>query len=277
MTTRYWPLFARLGGLHETIADQDRLAYLWSGIRALGGHGIWLVPAGAGLALALQRWGFASVLGRFAALQLALLVTHGVYPAFSGQFWPYHWFPFVFSLSAASALCWVRLDGREHRGLRFGAAAGFVAMLVLHFHTPAPLQRFLAGAPPEDPDGPRVAEITAFLQSHLRATDTVQPLDWTGGAADAMLRAQARLATPYVCDFHFYHHISSPYIQMLRQRFLAALATGRPTYVIRIMTRKPWVQGLDTTREFAGLDAFLSTHYSRCLAGDGYDILVWTR
>jgi hypothetical protein len=154
---------------------------------------------------------------------------------------------------------------------------GFVVMVLFHLRSPEPLQRFLAGAPADDPDGPRVAEITAFLQSHLRATDTVQPLDWTGGAADAMLRAEARLATPFPCDFHFYHHISSPYIQGLRKRFLAALAARRPTYVIRILTRKPWVQGFDTTREFAELDGFLAAHYTTGLAGDGYEVLVWSR
>ena len=277
MATHYWPLFARLGGLHETIADRDRIPYLWSGVRAMGGHGIWLIPAVAGPALALARWSPRSAHGRFAALLLALLVTHGVYPAFSGQFWPYHWLPFVFSLSAASSLCWVRDAGGERRWLRLAAAGAFVAMVLFHLRSPAPLQRFLAGAPPDDPDGPRVAEITAFLESHLRASDTVQPLDWTGGAADAMLRAQARLATPFVCDFHFYHHISSPYIQALRKRFLEALNDRRPAVVIRIVTRKPWVQGLDTTREFAELDRFLAAHYSTGLAGDGYEVLVWTR
>jgi hypothetical protein len=277
MATQYWPLFGRLGGLHETIADRDRLAYLWSGIRALGGHGIWLIPAVLGPALALTRWPPRSEHGRYAALLVALLVTHGVYPAFSGQFWPYHWLPFVFSLSAASSLCWVRSAGRERRWLRIAAAVGFVVMVLFHLRSPEPLQRFLAGAPADDPDGPRVAEITAFLQSHLRATDTVQPLDWTGGAADAMLRAEARLATPFPCDFHFYHHISSPYIQGLRKRFLAALAARRPTYVIRILTRKPWVQGFDTTREFAELDGFLAAHYTTGLAGDGYEVLVWSR
>jgi len=277
MATHYWPLFGRLGALHETIADRDRLGYLWSGVRVMGGHGIWLIPAVAGPALALTRWNPRSVHGRFVALLLALLVTHGVYPAFSGQFYPYHWLPFVFSLSAASSLCWVRNAGRERRWLQFIAAGAFVAMVLFHLRSPAPLQRFLAGAPADDPDGPRVEELTGFLHSHLRASDTVQPLDWTGGAADAMLRSEARLATPFVCDFHFYHHISSPYIQALRRRFLEALNDRRPTVVIRIVTRKPWVQGLDTTREFAELDGFLAAHYSTALAGDGYEVLVWRR
>jgi len=273
----YWPLFARLGGLHQTVPDQDRFAYLCGGLWALGGHRIWLVPAAAGAAIALRRWPAATANGRFAVLLMGLLLTHAVYPIASGQFYPYHWFPLVFSLACVSSLC---AAGAE-RGAREPLAAvgwfGFVAIMVWHLQSPGPLRGLLAGAPLYDPDGGRVAELTAYLGEHLHDRDTVQPLDWTGGSADAMLRCKAKLATPFVCDFHFYHHVSQPYIQRLRLRFIDALRHAQPTYVIRIFSRKPWVQGVDTTREFLELDAFLAAHYAVAMSGDGYQVLAWVR
>ena len=62
-----------------------------------------------------------------------------------------------------------------------------------------------------------VEEISAFLKSHVKAKEKVQPLDWTSGAVHAMLRARVPVATPYICDYHFYHHISISYIQTLRK------------------------------------------------------------
>jgi len=273
----YWPLFARLGGLHQTVPDQDRLAYLCSGLWALGGHRIWLVPAAAGAVIALQRWPVATANGRFALLLLGLLLTHTVYPAASGQFYPYHWFPLVFSLSCVSSLCAAGAEPGARGRLATVGFLGFVTVMVWHLQSPGPLRGFLAGAPLYDPDGERVAELTAYLGEHLHEGDTVQPLDWTGGSADAMLRCKARLATPFACDFHFYHHISSPYIQALRLRFIDALRHAEPTYVIRIFSRKPWVQGVDTTQEFAELDAFLAGHYAVAMSGDGYQVLSWVR
>ena len=69
----------------------------------------------------------------------------------------------------------------------------------------------------------------------------------------------------------------NPYIQRLRLRFIDALRHAQPTYVIRIFSRKPWVQGVDTTREFLELDAFLAAHYAVAMSGDGYQVLAWVR
>ena len=273
----YWPLFGRLGGLHQTIQDQDRFAYLCSGLFALGGHRIWLVPAAVGTTIALQRWRAATDNGRFALLLLGLLLTHAVYPAASGQFYPYHWLPLVFSLSCVSSLCAVGAEPGARGPLASVGFYGFIAVMVWHLQSPGPLRGYLAGAPLDDPDGERVAELTTYLGEHLHENDTVQPLDWTGGSADAMLRCKARLATPFVCDFQFYHHVSTPYIQSLRRRFIDALRVARPTYIIRIITRKPWVQGVDTTREFPELDAFLAGQYAVGMAGDGYQVLIRVR
>ena len=271
----YWPLYGQLGALHETVQPPERLAYIASGLWAYGGHRWWLLPAVVGLWSALQRSGPGTREGRFVLLNAGLLVTHSLYPAASGQFWPYHWFPLLLSLSFASALCLVQRESAVRTATWAAPALILLLVVSLLVRPPAPLARDLAGLPPEDPYGERVREISGYLRSHLGANDTVQPLDWTGGAVDAMLRSRARLATPFVYDFHFYHHVSSPYIQQLRARFVTALYHARPTYVIRVLSRKPWVQGVDTSRDFPELDYFLSLHYRLALSGDGYQILAW--
>ena len=60
----------------------------------------------------------------------------------------------------------------------------------------------------------------------------VQPLDWDGGALHGMLLAKAITATPYICDFQLYHHVSTPYIQGLRRDFLADLEQAMPAFII---------------------------------------------
>lgn len=277
MATRYWPLYARLGALHETIADNDRFGLLLDGLRAFGGHRLWLLPAGAGIALALASWSRASRERRFVVLLLALLLAHSIYPAITGQFWPYHWIPAVWSLSIAGALCWVRRDDAVRLTWIIVATGLFLVVVPTQVPPPASLRRSWANLPGEDPYGARVSELASFLKHNVRAGELVQPLDWTGGAVDAMLRSQVRLATPFLYDFHFYHHVSSPYIQRLRERFMAAMRRIRPAYVIRIESRKPWVTGRDTTHDFPALEEFLRQHYVQALAGDGYEVLRWSR
>ena len=87
-----------------------------------------------------------------------------------------------------------------------------------------------------------------------------------------MLLAQAKTATPFIYDYHFYHHLSQPYTQTLRQRFIQKLKQAEPRFVVEIQTDKPWVTGPDTGQTFQELTDFLASHYSISTEGDGYII-----
>ena len=65
--------------------------------------------------------------------------------------------------------------------------------------------------------------IATFLSQRLRPSDTVQPLDVASGAVHAMLITKSLIATPFIYDFHFYHHQKRPIIRDLRGRMLAAI------------------------------------------------------
>jgi hypothetical protein len=119
----------------------------------------------------------------------------------------------------------------------------------------------------------RPDEIAAFLNANLGPDDSVQPLDWTGGVVHGMLLARARPATPYLYDFPFYHHVSHPYVFELRGRFLEALRVARPRYVIEIPgEEKPWLRGIDTSRDFNKLRRFLETNYAVIVTRNDYVI-----
>jgi hypothetical protein len=91
--------------------------------------------------------------------------------------------------------------------------------------------------------------------------DTVQPLDWCEGANHALLLARARLATPFLYDYHFYHHISYSYIQTLRERFLTSLKRTQPRFIVDMM-KKHRVKGWDTTDKFDELMEYLANAYT---------------
>jgi hypothetical protein len=87
-----------------------------------------------------------------------------------------------------------------------------------------------------------------------------------------MLISRAQLATPFIYDVQFYHHVSSPYIQSLRQRFIQSLKTARPRFIIQITSDKPWVGGADTSHSFEELQSILEKDYSPVLSGNGFII-----
>ncbi|MFM8370679.1 MAG: hypothetical protein ACKOBD_18180, partial [Chloroflexota bacterium] len=119
----------------------------------------------------------------------------------------------------------------------------------------------------------RAAQISTFLEKNLEPGDEVQPLDWTGGSLLAMLENRAPIATSYVFDFYFYHHVSDPYIQALRADFMTQLQESKPRFIIEVTSiDKPWVSGKDTSRNFPELRAFLNENYSVTMEKEDYII-----
>ncbi len=119
----------------------------------------------------------------------------------------------------------------------------------------------------------RAGEISRFLERNLKPGEAVQPLDWTGGALLAMLQTRAPLATSYVFDFYFYHHVSHPYIQSLRSDFMNQLREVSPRFIIEVTAiDKPWVTGEDTSRDFPELRAFLDERYFITIEREDYII-----
>ncbi len=270
----YWPLFARLDIAHRTLDDAERPFYISTSVRQLGGHGLWVAAAAVGYLTACLGARLGSHERRMAGLLGLLALLALAATAATGRFWRYHWFPFLHFTVLLGSLCLVELRPPVRLSTRMFPALMLLGAALLSFQPPPPLRAQLVGRPVPLPLGGRAEEIAAFLRPNLRPGDTVQSLDWTGGAVHGMLLARARTATPFVTDFYFYHHVSSPWIQELRARFLRELARAEPRYVIEVYARdKPWPRGRYATQRFPALENLLARDYQVVQRGPGFRVL----
>jgi hypothetical protein len=275
----YLPLYAQMNGNHEVVATTRRIYSLVMDYAKLGGYGIWIAPALAGMYLMQQSAEISAEKKRHGSLLLLLVVVYSIYPALSGQFFPQHWFPFVFFLFQAAFVCLAVKVNAGNPLLRW-LPAGVLLVASLSLVRPDTIGnlRLLvvdhALPTANDPKEGRVDEIAAFLETNLRPGDTVQPLDWVGGAVHAMLIARVKIATPFIYDEYFYHHLNLPYVQALRKRFVVDLQGAMPRFVVEVYDDGPNSEptGPNTSRDFPELRAFLAENYSVVKEGQGYRI-----
>lgn len=257
----YWPLYSQINGQMEITPTAERISFLLNQIWRVGGSGLWIIPAAFGIYLNRNRQTY---------LLASLALCYAIYPAFSGQFFPYHYIPFIYIIILVASLSLT-----THH---FPLSTSFIlplSSLILLLFLIRPSTTFLRQIQghPIATSTDRAEEIARFLEENLEAGDTVQPLDWTGGTLLAMLETRTPIATPYVFDFYFYHHVSNPYIQSLRVDFMHQLQSASPRYIVEVIAiDKPWVSGEDTTREFPELRAFLNENYSVTMDRNDYII-----
>jgi hypothetical protein len=272
MVVNYLPLFAQITGSHQTIAGMARVRYLFNGYLAFGNHHAWLVTALVGAAVAL-RWGrLERSQRRQVLLMLAFALGYSLYPLAQGRFWDYHWLPCLYALALLSALC--VLPQPEQPRLIGHMLPPIVLVLAIAWRIglPSELSYQLRGHPLPPIKAGRVDQITSFLEERIRPGETVQPLDWTGGALHGMLNAGVPIATPFIYNFQFYHHVSTPYIQGLRARFITDIGSSRPQFIIDMGEYNTLITGDDTTTTFPELQKILGNDYVIAFQGNGYFI-----
>jgi hypothetical protein len=256
----YWPLYAQINGQMEVNTGAARWSFILDRVWRLGGSGLWLIPSLIGMYLVPQNQ------KRYAYLLGGLAACYGLYPAFSGQFFPYHYIPFLYFIILLASFCILETKWQP------GAFVILLVIAALNIHPSPAFMRQLEGKPIATSTD-RADEIALFLEKNFEDGDTVQPLDWTGGTLLAMLETRAHIATPYVFDFYFYHHVSEPYIQNLRKDFISDMQRSSPRFIIEVTAiDKPWVTGTDTTREFPELRRFLDENYSITIQKNDYVI-----
>lgn len=275
----YLPLYLHLTKSHETISGMKRYLYLMSEYRQLGGFAPWLAAAAMGSFVSLYHAKLRSEQKREVVLLMGFVACYSLYPLIAGQFWAYHWILFLYFVVQLSVLCLSSQIVSSRGGQNIFVTSVLVVTLIfggLNF-SPIILDQ-MRGGKWLAPKGGKVDEIVGFLRKNMRPEDTVQPLDWTGGAVHAMLISGSRLATHFVYDFHFYHHISNPYIGALRAKFIKQLDQSKPRFIIQFTgENKPWVSGEETSRAFVELQTLLDRNYEIALKGDGYIIYERSR
>jgi len=268
IASNYWPLYGSLDGHHTVVSGFAHVNTLLEGMKNPSGIGLWLIPAASGASFTLSEFPKPGRERTSVSLLLGLAVGFGIYPVFSGQFWPYHFLPACYFLILLGSL-WLRKRAADRAPSKLVVGA-FWGVVLLMTAVPGQLLDDISGVS-RNPQNGRVDEIARFLEKRLRPGDRVQPLDWASGAVHSLLVAKARLATEFMYDFHFYHHVSTPYIAGLRQRFMRQLRASSPRFLVAVdYGHLP--AGADTSRVFPELSSFIETGYLEVANGDHYAI-----
>ncbi|MFN0187774.1 MAG: glycosyltransferase family 39 protein [Bacteroidia bacterium] len=267
IAVNYWSPYSQINGELVILSSTERLSYILNLVWRFGGHGLWLIPAAFAIYLNQNKKTY---------LLASLALCYAIYPAFTGQFFPYHYILFLYFIIILASLS-ITNHQSQVSSLKSPITnyTSLIFFLVILFII-KPSQTFLRqlNNQPIVTSSDRAVEIANFLDKNLESGDEVQPLDWTGGTLLAMLQTRAPIATEYVFDFYFYHHISNPYIQNLRNDFMNQLQESMPRFIIEVTSAdKPWVSGDDTSRtKFPELQLFLDGNYSITIQKDDYII-----
>lgn len=262
----YIPFYAQINGEMVIMPSSERLTYLFNQVWRLGGSALWLLPAAFGIYRNRNRQAY---------LLASLIIIYALYPALTGQFFPYHYIPFLYTIILVASLSLSTFHSPPSKRPSFLLPLSSTILLATILITIRPSQTFIRQLQGKDIAiaADRATQISIFLEKNLEPGDQVQPLDWTGGSLLAMLENRAPIATSYVFDFYFYHHVSNPYIQSLRADFMTQLQESKPRFIIEVTAiDKPWVSGEDTSRDFPELRAFLAENYSVTMEREDYII-----
>jgi hypothetical protein len=271
IASSYLPLYGSMTAGHQVVAPSERLSYLLDAWFLFAPQDPWALGAALGAgAFFTGNSSSDSPQRRLASLVVGMTLAAALYPAIAGQFWKYHWLPYVYWILASSSLAFARISTwKELRSVCVPVA--LILLLILNTIRPdRAWGRLLIDHFPVE--GTRPAEIAAFLEQRLAPGDTVQGMDWTDtGVIHGLLLAGARTATPFLSDFHFNHHVSTDYIRTLRDRFTMALDDSDARFVVRGKVG-PFPSGPDTSRAFPALEALIARDYRRVVERPGYDI-----
>jgi hypothetical protein len=266
-TAAYLKYYGGMTGAHYTISGVPRLGYIGGKLLVSKGHTALLFTGVLGVLVAFTNEAFSASLRRKAALLGGILLAFALYPGLSGQFWSYHFLPMMYFAALGSAVGLVGLP----RGVplaRWIVPRAALLLLVLRLVGAQDDFRSFTRFERWKPASGRADDIARFLKENLEPGETVQPLDWVStGVVHGMLLAEAKPATRFLYGFHFYHHVSTDYIQGLREQLIDELVAGRPAYIIDGKAVWPLVHGHDTTTEFEELSELLSRDYVRAHRG----------
>ncbi len=269
MLTRYLPLHQSMNGQYEVLNGG---ALLMGKVLRFGFElAFWVVPIGAALAIHIGPQRPSLTQHKRALYLVALGALYALYTWIAGKFWDYHWMPMTYFACLLTALAMA--DKRP--GLTTVPVKVLILALALGSLAwqgkPRPLMGIAAkGIDNMTPKQGKPDAIAAYLKAHLKPGETVQPIDWTEGAIHGMLLARAPIATPYLYDYHFYHHVSDPFIQHMRADFITQLKQTKPRFLIEIK-HGLWPTGQDTATIFPALDTF-KAGYAIAHEGDGFTI-----
>ncbi|MBN1309946.1 MAG: hypothetical protein JXB30_00915 [Anaerolineae bacterium] len=271
LETKYVPLYSHVARDLVIIDYPERLGYLLTSYIGFDGLGWWFIPAGIGIASTLHVAPPGSRQRQQVFQMIGLAVCYSLYPAVSGQFFNYHWLPFLYILMALSALSLNDLPRSLPLVLNWVPLIALIGCLVLPpsqiLDTLDRLEKhYIQGQPIPPTDGGMADELAAYLQMHHQPEDRVQVLGSSGAPLHGLLLADALPATYFLLDLPLYHDLSHPLNQKYRQLFMSQMEQSPPRSVIDIHHRA-YFFGPDSSREFPEFSRLLTENYGLAYVG----------
>lgn len=270
--TEYTPLYIQQIGTHAFTTPELRAQYVWQVFDDFAGFKKFL-PALLILPFLVLLYRKSMERRRQILFHTitAMVIIYGLVPAVSGQFWSYHYFPFLFfAVMAISALLALASEPFLSRGPQ-AACLLLVAVSLGTSLVPVVNQHELRSGAHKRIE--MVKDMEASLEEWVPEGGRVQPIDWTQGALHAMMRTRTPIATQFFYDFHFAHHVSTEVNAQLRAEFLSALKAAPPE-VFLIAHNRSRVSGLDVSYDFPELLSFQASNYVVVEENPEFDILL---
>lgn len=275
--TQYVPLYSHVTRTLVMLDGPERLRYILTSYIGLNGLGWWFVPAGLGIVSILrtasleskQRWQVYQMIG--------LAVCYSLYPAISGQFYNYHWLPFLYFMMALSALSLNNSPELSPVALRWLPILALIGALILPpsqvLDTVSRLNSYYIQRQPIPPtDGGVADELAAYLrQAHYQPTDRIQVLGSSGTPLHGLLLVDALPATRFLLDLPLYHNLSEPIIQEYRRIYMSQLEQSQPRFVVD-MYHRLYFFGADSSTEFPEFSKWLTQNYHLAYVGKAFSI-----
>ncbi|MCP4231158.1 MAG: hypothetical protein GY771_13550 [bacterium] len=270
----YIPLYRGIGSGGRFVTGLEAVKYYLFHFRTFGSYGVWVILAVLSTVFSFAIFKYDNRDKYIIYLFVALAVVFYVYPAISGQFFFYHWSPFVYFTVILASLSVLKTSQNLPARVRMLPVFILLLACVISIRLPFGGFRNIYGdSEIEEPWGGTADEIGQYLNENMKPGDKVQPLGWIHGTEHGLLIARAEPATKHIYDFDFYHNISEDYIQRLRSDFIEDLHEEKPRFIVEVpMETLIRCSGPDTTTEFPKLREFIENEYIEVASGEGYII-----
>lgn len=274
MMRNYFPLYATINGDLQVLPAEEFRHHLLTRFLSMRRLNPLFLAGAVAMLYGISNPGYSLRVRRQVGMLMLLTLAYWLYPLLGGKFWNYHDLPLFYFVCTGMALA---VGPWPPQTLWVQRVAPIVLVVVACAQTFAPQDRFAPLFPPVKAPLRGVPDaIAEYLTANLRPGDTVQPVDIvSGGVVHGLLMARADLATPFVYWFHFYHHVSNPYIQKLRAQVMSALRAAPPRFIVQNTDLDFWIEGEDTTKKFPAFTDFLQSHYEEALKERTFTI--WER
>ncbi|MGB3514566.1 MAG: hypothetical protein WBA93_36225 [Microcoleaceae cyanobacterium] len=279
ISSSYTPLYAQMSGDLQFRDTFSHVQHILSRFQEFKHFGILFIASIFGVYFVFKRSTSVDT-KKLSILLLVLSICYTIYASSGGKVWLNYFLPYMYfaSLGTAIVLYSPALFAKLYRPNIIPVLVFIISSIIVLEYNVFPKEYITFPKIQIQPKQKyeikaekREDEIVAYLNDNLSPTDKVQPLSWAQGTIEAMLASKAVLATPYIADFQFYHHVSNPYIQTLRQDFITKLEEEMPRFIIDVYADRK-ISGLDTSYEFPELKDFIKQHYYKDYTGSDFDI-----